>query len=74
MTVICSACQTDQFLQIVESRIYFEDAEDSGSLREVYERYECTMCNRKGEFSFEDSQPSISGDVSILDERPRVSL
>ncbi len=70
MTIICSNCETAQFLQIVQSRVYFEDGE---MLDEINESYECTMCDATGEYIYDRTRGDeiVKGDVEKTDGRPK---
>lgn len=65
----CENCRTPQFLQITQSRIYFEDGE---LVNEITERYECTLCEGTGMYSFRDgAENQVSGEVTLTTERPK---
>lgn len=65
----CTNCETAQFLQITQSRVYFEDGE---MINEITERYECTLCESTGMYSYSDGdEDSVSGDVEVTTERPK---
>lgn len=64
----CTNCETAQFLQITQSRVYFEDGE---MINEITERYECTLCSSTGTYSYSDDEERVSGDVEVTTERPR---
>ena len=65
----CANCETAQFLQITQSRVYFEDGE---MINEITERYECTLCEGTGMYTFTEADDErVSGDVEITTERPR---
>ncbi len=66
----CTNCETAQFLQITKSRVYFQDGE---MIREISERYECTLCDGTGTYTYTEDEDgaSVSGDVQVTKERPR---
>lgn len=64
----CTNCGTPQFLQITQSRVYFEEGE---MINELTERYECTLCEGTGMYSYADDEETISGDVEVTTERPK---
>lgn len=59
--IVCSNCETCQFLQITKSRIFFEDGE---LVYEIEEEYECTLCDGTGTYTWtEDDGETVTGDV-----------
>ncbi|MFC4245501.1 hypothetical protein ACFOZ7_00535 [Natribaculum luteum] len=66
----CTNCETAQFLQITQSRVYFEDGE---MINEISETYECTLCGGTGTYTYAEScdRASVTGDVEVTEERPR---
>lgn len=65
----CANCETAQFLQITRSRVYFEDGE---MINEITERYECTLCESTGMYTYTgEEEERVSGDVEVTTERPR---
>lgn len=71
----CANCETAQFLQITRSRVYFEGEE---LLREIDERYECTLCGATGSYTYTgdgDHDPdvgaTITGEVTLTQEQPK---
>ncbi|THE63679.1 hypothetical protein D8Y22_17865 [Salinadaptatus halalkaliphilus] len=68
--ITCTNCETPQFLQITQSRIYFEDGE---MINEITESYECTLCGATGQYSYDDDhdEETVSGGVSLTKERPK---
>ncbi|WIV67583.1 hypothetical protein [Natrialbaceae archaeon AArc-T1-2] len=65
----CTNCETAQFLQITQSRVYFEDGE---MINEVSETYTCTLCDGTGTYIYrEDDEETVTGDVVVTKERPR---
>ena len=66
----CTNCETAQFLQITQSRVYFEDGE---LINEITETYQCTHCDSTGTLTDTESkdEPVIDGDVQITTERPK---
>ncbi len=66
--IICSECETPQFLQIEESTIRFE-AGEPGS---IHEKYRCTNCDGVGRYWYLSGEECVNGGVEIIDERPRM--
>jgi hypothetical protein len=66
--ISCANCESPQFLQIVQSRIYYEDMSDADSIEEIEEKYVCTLCGSEGSYEYSDGEESISGDVEDIDE------
>ena len=66
----CTNCETPQFLQITQSRVYFEDGE---LINEITETYECTLCGGTGTYTYreDDEEVNVTGDVEVTRERPR---
>ncbi len=66
----CTNCETAQFLQITQSRVYFEDGE---LINEIMERYQCTLCDSTGQYSDggETTEPAVDGDIRLTAERPK---
>ena len=65
----CDNCKTAQFLQITQSRVYFEDGE---MINEITEKYECTLCDGTGMYSYtDDDDTAVSGDITLTKERPK---
>lgn len=66
----CTNCETAQFLQITQSRVYFVDGE---MINEISERYECTLCEGTGRYTYDDDvqSQSVSGDIRLTNERPK---
>lgn len=65
----CTNCETAQFLQIVRSRVYFEDGK---MINEISERYECTLCNATGTYArSDDNDVEVTGDITVTTERPK---
>lgn len=67
----CDNCATAQFLQITQSRVYFEDGE---MINEITEKYECTLCDGTGMYTYTDEEKdeaAVSGDVTLTKERPK---
>ncbi|WP_255167821.1 hypothetical protein [Natrononativus amylolyticus] len=65
----CTNCETAQFLQITQSRVYFEDGE---MINEITEQYECTLCSGEGRYTYSEGgeRTSVTGDVQVTKERP----
>ena len=72
--ITCKNCETAQFLQIVKSRVYFEDGIYPEEIKEVFE---CTMCNAEGKLEVWEENGTrrtrITGDIEETDDRPEVS-
>ncbi|WP_254530679.1 hypothetical protein [Natrinema gelatinilyticum] len=68
--ITCTNCETAQFLQITQSRVYFEDGE---MINEISETYECTLCGATGRYVYDDdcNEETITGDVEHTTERPK---
>ncbi|WP_265111925.1 hypothetical protein [Halosolutus halophilus] len=68
--ITCTNCETPQFLQITQSRVYFEDGE---MINEISETYECTLCEGTGQYVYDDDrdEATVSGDVELTTERPK---
>lgn len=68
--ITCTNCETAQFLQITQSRVYFEDGE---MINEISETYECTLCGATGRYVYdEDSEEeTVTGEVEHTTERPK---
>jgi len=68
--ITCTNCETAQFLQITQSRVYFEDGK---MINEISETYECTLCGATGQYIYDDDRDegTISGDVEHTTERPK---
>lgn len=68
--ITCTNCETAQFLQITQSRVYFEDGE---MINEITEKYQCTLCGGTGMYTYTENeeQTSVSGDVEVTKERPK---
>lgn len=66
----CTNCETAQFLQITQSRVYFEDGE---MINEITEKYECTLCEGTGMYTYteDEERTAVSGDVQVTKERPK---
>ncbi|MFP8955883.1 hypothetical protein ACLI4Y_04080 [Natrialbaceae archaeon A-CW3] len=66
----CTNCDTAQFLQITQSRVYFEDGE---LINEIMETYECTLCESTGRYTYSENgaDPIVDGDVTVTSERPK---
>ena len=66
----CKNCETAQFLQITQSRVYFEDGE---MINEITEKYECTLCEGEGQYIYEQDgdRATVTGDVEVTQERPK---
>ncbi|WP_207587692.1 hypothetical protein [Halomontanus rarus] len=66
----CTKCETPQFLQITQSRVYFEDGE---MINEISETYECTLCGGTGMYTYTEDEDgtAVSGDVQLTKERPK---
>ena len=66
----CDNCETAQFLQITQSRVYFEDGE---MINEITERYECTLCGSTGTYSFsgDEEETAVDGGVTLTTDRPK---
>ena len=68
----CTNCETAQFLQITQSRVYFEDGE---MINEITEKYECTLCSGTGMYTYSDdlaeSEAQVSWDVTVTTDRPK---
>lgn len=67
--IVCTHCETAQFLQITDSRMQFRD----GDVHDVFERYQCTRCDSEGQYSYVDEDEFVVGAIEILDDRPRMS-
>ncbi|MDG5761184.1 hypothetical protein QA600_17785 [Natronococcus sp. A-GB1] len=67
--ISCANCETPQFLQIVQSRVYFEDGE---MINEISENYECTLCGGSGQYVYDEDrdEETVSGEVKLTTERP----
>ncbi|MFC4988627.1 hypothetical protein [Saliphagus infecundisoli] len=71
----CANCETAQFLQITRSRVYFEADE---LLREIDERYECTLCGATGSYTYTgtdnevdpDASATVAGGVTLTRRKP----
>lgn len=68
--ITCANCDTPQFLQITQSRVYFEDGE---MINEISESYECTLCGATGRYVYDedDDEETVIGDVTLTKERPK---
>ncbi|WP_254764554.1 hypothetical protein [Natrinema marinum] len=68
--ITCTNCETAQFLQITQSRVYFEDGE---MINEISETYECTLCGATGKYIYDDDsdEESVTGEVEHTTERPK---
>ncbi|PCR91063.1 hypothetical protein [Natrinema ejinorense] len=68
--ITCTNCETPQFLQITQSRVYFEDGE---MINEISETYECTLCGATGQYVYDDDsdEETVTGDVERTTERPK---
>ncbi|AHF99896.1 hypothetical protein HALLA_14955 [Halostagnicola larsenii XH-48] len=68
--ITCTNCETAQFLQITQSRVYFEDGE---MINEITEHYECTLCEATGQYIYDEDhdEASVTGDVELTRERPK---
>lgn len=67
--IVCTNCNTAQFLQITSSTAYFDHGE---TIHEVSENYECTLCKATGEYKWTENEGhTVDGDVEIKDEEPR---
>ena len=68
--ITCANCDTPQFLQITQSRVYFEDGE---MINEISETYECTLCGSSGQYAYDDDrdEETVTGDVTLTKERPK---
>ena len=68
--ITCANCGTAQFLQITRSRVYFADGEE---MNEITERYECTLCEGVGTYTYDDDddRTRVTGDVELTTEKPR---
>jgi hypothetical protein len=68
--ITCANCDTPQFLQIVQSRVYFEDGE---MINEISESYECTLCRGTGQYVYDEDhdEERVTGDVELTTERPK---
>ncbi|OIB59245.1 hypothetical protein [Natrialba sp. SSL1] len=68
--ITCTNCETPQFLQITQSRVYFEDGE---VINELSESYECTLCGSTGQYVYDEDrdEETVSGDVELTTERPK---
>ncbi|MFC6717227.1 hypothetical protein ACFQGT_05955 [Natrialbaceae archaeon GCM10025810] len=68
--ITCSNCETAQFLQITQSRVYFEDGE---MINEISEQYECTLCGGTGQYVYDEDRDkaTVTGDVELTTERPK---
>lgn len=66
----CQNCETAQFLQITQSRVYFEEGE---LINEISEKYECTLCGGTGMYTYTEDgeQTTVTGDVELTKERPK---
>ena len=64
----CTNCETAQFLQITRSRVYFADGE---LINELTERYQCTLCEGTGCYTYDGDDERITGDVELTTERPQ---
>lgn len=66
----CTNCETAQFLQITQSRVYFVDGE---LINEISERYECTLCEGTGRYTYEEDREhsTVTGDVRVTNEPPK---
>ncbi|MCU4924375.1 hypothetical protein OB905_00040 [Halobacteria archaeon AArc-dxtr1] len=68
--ITCTNCETPQFLQITQSRVYFEDGE---MINEISEHYECTLCGGTGQYDYDDERNAgnVTGEVELTKERPK---
>ena len=68
--IICSNCESAQFLQITRSRVYFDDGE---SVDEIEEDYECQLCGSTGKYRFEDGggYEAVTGEIDLTKEKQR---
>ncbi|MFB1066608.1 hypothetical protein CP556_18315 [Natrinema sp. CBA1119] len=68
--ITCTNCETAQFLQITQSRVYFEDGE---MINEISETYECTLCGATGQYVYDDDseEETVTGEVEHTTERPK---
>ncbi|MFC7215025.1 hypothetical protein ACFQMM_19865 [Saliphagus sp. GCM10025308] len=66
----CTNCETAQFLQITQSRVFFEDGE---LINEIMETYQCTLCDSTGQYTYsEDAEdPIVDGSIQVTGERPK---
>ncbi len=66
----CENCDTAQFLQIVQSRVYFEDGD---VVSEIEEKYECTVCEATGKYVYDEDEDeeTVMGDVEHTTDRPK---
>ncbi|MCU4750722.1 hypothetical protein OB919_01800 [Halobacteria archaeon AArc-curdl1] len=66
----CSNCETAQFLQITQSRVYFADGE---LINEIMETYQCTLCDSTGKYIYSNGseKPRVDGDIEVTTERPK---
>ena len=66
----CANCETGQFLQITQSRVYFEDGEE---VSETSEEYECTLCGATGGYEKDEGEePSVTGDMQVIEGRESI--
>lgn len=66
--IVCSHCQTSQFLQITESTMKCRN----GGVRTLEEYYHCTQCDGTGTYWFFLEKECVSGAVELTDERPQM--
>ncbi len=66
----CTNCETAQFLQITQSRVYFEDGE---LIQEITEQYECTLCESTGMYTYteDEAETTVTGDIRATKELPK---
>ncbi len=66
----CTNCETAQFLQITQSRVYFEDGE---LIQEITEQYECTLCGSTGRYTYteDEAEATVAGDIRATKELPK---
>jgi len=68
VVIVCSHCESSQFLHITESTIEFDD----GEMRTLEESYHCTNCDGTGIYWYFFQRECVSGSVELTDERPRM--
>ncbi len=66
----CVNCETGQFLQITQSRVYFPD----GDIEEITEDMECTVCGARGGVVIRPDEAEVYGDLRDNGDKPEVSL
>ena len=64
--IICSRCETAQFLQIATSSIEFRHDD----VRKIDELYECTNCDGQGRYWYLFDDECVTGSIELTEDRP----